>query len=439
MKVSYKQIFYFMLCAVLMFLPRRWFIFGVQSYRLVLLILLFLSLKKITYSKSFFNGITLLYIIYIALYYLFDSGVMSFIGFIIDTIGVFVLVYSNIQSRKDLQQFINIFIKSTAFYSILCIIQTFTGFNIFDIISGNKSAVASTSVYYRFGLVRSYGSFTTSINNALFLLLAICVILYKVDNEINKEQRRQASIALIVSFSALLSTLSRFPILVFVFIFLAWLFKKGLLQFLSKNIIKVTAIIIIITSVFIFSQSIRGIAVNFVNMFVAIFNDSAKDNISKSFGVNAGGVGERLLLYSWVKDKIKGNEVFGLGPSSNIVFNYVDEWNKIREKTSIENQYLKMLSYFGYIGLILFVLFTILVLIYSIKRLKYDSKRKFDFWYMTLIAQIAYIICIFSVASVDDMRTYFMIVGFMYIVGGKFNNIPYIKTNNAEIERIQNK
>ena len=62
MKVSYKQIFYFMICAVLMLLPRRWFIFGIQSYRLLLLLLLFLTIKRIGYSKYFFNIVTILYI-----------------------------------------------------------------------------------------------------------------------------------------------------------------------------------------------------------------------------------------------------------------------------------------------------------------------------------------------------------------------------------------
>lgn len=432
MKISYKQIFYFMICAVLMFLPRRWFIFRIQSYRLVLIALLFITITKIKYSKSFFNIITILYILYVAIYYLIDSGVMSFLGFVIDTAGVFIVIYSNVQSRKDLQSFLNIFIQCTVIYSILCIIQTFTGFNIFDAISGAKSGVASTSVYYRFGLVRSYGSFTTSINNALFLVLAICIILYEIENETNMRKKRKKRVALVISSSAVVATLSRFPMMLLALVFIAWLLKKGILQFLLKNIVKITIVIIIICMVFTFSESVRNVTENFVNMFVAVFDDSAKDNISESFGVNAGGVGERVLLYTWVGEKIKGKEAFGLGPNADIVFKYTDEWNKVREKTSIENQYLKMLSYFGYIGLILFILFTGKVLVYTIKRLKYSPQRVFDFWYMALIAQLSYIICMFSVASVDDMRTYFMIIACVYIVAGKFHNV-------AEVEECEDK
>lgn len=433
MKVSYKQIFYLMICAVLMFLPRRWFVLGIQSYRLVLLLLL-LSIKRIDHSKSFFNCVTILYTAYISVYYLSDSGLMSFLGFVIDTVGMFIVVYSNIQSKGELQSFLDIFVKSTALYSMLCIIQTFTGFNIFDIIAGAKSGVASTAVYYRFGLVRCYGSFTTSINNALFLVLSVCIILYKIDCETNKRKKKKNIIALVLACCATVATLSRFPIMLLVFVFIAWLLKKGILQLLFKNIAKIIVVISIICMVFAFSQSMRNITTNFTNMFVAIFDTSAQKDISGSFGVNASGVGERVLLYNWVREKIRGNEVFGVGPEADIVFKYTDEWNKVREKTSIENQYLKMLSYFGYVGLILFIMFTIVVLIYSIKRLKYDSKRVFDFWYMTLVAQISYIICMFSVASVDDMRTYFMIIGCMYIVGEKFYNIPGTKECDEKIE-----
>lgn len=438
MKVSYKQIFYFMICAVLMLLPRRWFIFGIQSYRLLLLLLLFLTIKRIGYSKSFFNIVTILYITYIAVYYLYDSGAMSFLGFIIDTVGIFIVVYSNIRSRRELQSFLDIFIKTVACYSVLCIIQTFTGFNIFDIIAGAKSGVASTAVYYRFGLVRSYGSFTTSINNALFLVLAVCIILYKIDCETNKRKKKKNMVALALTSCAIIATLSRFPMMLLVFVFITWLLKRGILQFLLKNIVKVILVISMVCTVFILSQSMRNIATNFTNMFVAVFDDSAQENISESFGVNAGGVGERVLLYTWVREKIRGHEVFGVGPDADIVFKYTDEWNKVREKTSIENQYLKMLSYFGYVGLILFIMFTVVILVYSIKRLKYDSKRIFDFWYMTLIAQISYIICMFSVASVDDMRTYFMLIGCMYIVGERFCNISRTEKCDERIERKLN-
>ena len=116
MRISYRQLFYFMICAVLMFLPRRWFIFGVQSYRLVILILLFISCKRLRFSKNFFNVVTIVYIGYVAGYYLLDSGIMSFLGFAMDTIGLFVLMDSNIRSESDLQCFFDVFVKCVVVY-----------------------------------------------------------------------------------------------------------------------------------------------------------------------------------------------------------------------------------------------------------------------------------------------------------------------------------
>lgn len=433
MRISYRQLFYFMICAVLMFLPRRWFIFGVQSYRLVILILLFISCKRLRFSKNFFNVVTIVYIGYVAGYYLLDSGIMSFLGFAIDTIGLFVLMDSNIRSESDLQCFFDVFVKCVVVYSICCIVQTLTEFNIFDVIAGVKSGVASTAVYYRFGMVRSYGSFTTSINNALFLDMAVCIILYKFENAVGRAKKRNMGLAIVVTIAGVISTLSRFPLLMLAFILVCWSIKKGLLNLLYRNALKVCASLVIIVLVFIGSESVRSYSSNFVNMFLAVFNDSAQTAISDSFGVNAGGVGERLLLYVWVQDEIEGKELFGVGPAADIVFRYTDEWNKVREKTSIENQYLKMLSYFGYVGLTLYILFIASMLIYNAKKLKYGDKGVFDFWYMSFVAQLTYVICTFTVASVDDMRTYFLIIAGVFIMARNQNSRNFTLEENKTI------
>lgn len=391
-----------------MFLPRRWFIFGVQSYRLVLLVLLVITVKKWRISKVFLNVYTVLYIAYVTAYYLIDAGIMSAFGFVIDTAGLFILLYSNIRTKDDLQSFLEIFSKSLTVYSVICIIQAFTGFNIFDIVSG--TSLSSAANYYRFGLVRSYGSFNTSINNALFLVMASCVILYLYEKAAERIDKKHYIMKYVICIAAIFACMSRAPILVLMLTWLIYLMKKGLLKFVYRNLIKIITIMVIVLILFVSSGTVRTVSSNFVNMFAAIFNDDVSTSISSSFGVNAGGVGERLLLYTWVGEKIDGNEIIGLGPSSDPEFRYKDEWNKERVKTSLENQYLKMLYNFGYIGLTLFVLFTLKMLMCTFKGIKRFTGQGLSFHYFALMAQIAYIVCIFTVASVDDMRMYYLVI-----------------------------
>lgn len=413
MKLNLKNVVYVLICAVIMFLPRRWFIFGIQSYRVVSILLLVLLFKKIKINTKFLNVFTVIYIFYTAGYYLFDNGLMSFLGFLIDTLGMFIIIYSAVEDKNDFENFITIFIKCITIYSIFCLIQTFTEFNIFDFISGNKPGVASTSVYYRFGLVRSYASFTTSINNALFLVMGAFLIIYRIEKTESKKEKNNVILSFLCVCAAILSTLSRGPMLIFICALLLYLLKKGLINVIIRNIKKIIFVLIILIILFIGIPRVRNATTNFINMFLAIFDDSAVSSISNSFGTNANGIGERALLYKWVNEKIQGNELLGLGPDSTITFKFEDSNNKIRYKTSIENQYLKTLCYFGWIGLISFLIFTIYMLTLNYKL--YNKEKKIDFYFFSILTQIVYIIAMFTVASVDDMRMYFLLIGLIFV------------------------
>lgn len=413
MKFNLKSIIYVLICAVIMFLPRRWFIFGVQSYRIVSILLLILLSKKMKINTKFLNIFTAVYIFYTAGYYLIDNGFMSFLGFLMDTLGIFIIVYSSIDNKDDFEQFFGIFVKCITIYSILCIIQTFTEFNIFDVIARSKPTVAFTSVYYRFGLVRSYGSFTMPINNAVFLSLGVLLILYKMENSKIESHKNKLYFPFVCVCSAIASTLSRSPMIFLVLILILYWMRKGIFKIVIKNIKKILMVLAILIIVFLAFPKIRNIANNFVNMFLAIVDDSARNSISDSFGTNVNGVGERGLLYKWVNEKIQDNPFFGVGPDNGTTFKYRDANNKVRYKTSIENQYLKMLCYFGWGGLIAFVVFTIYMLIYNYKL--YCKTREINFYFFSLLMQLYYILIMFCVASIDDMRMYFLTLALLFL------------------------
>lgn len=413
MKTSLKIFVYYLIAFVIMFLPRRWFIFGIQSYRLIMLLVIILLLKKIKFCNKFFNIFTVAYITYVSMHYFIDSGIMSFLGFLIDTVGIFVVLYSSIEDSNDFKLFLNVFCKCIAIYSCLCILQIATEINIFDIISGTKPISMVSSVYYRYGLVRTYGSFTNSINNAVFLIMGFWITFYmSKENKYNKKYMFYT----ILNIIAIITTLSRAPMMIFFISIVLYCLKIGLAKIIITNIKKIiigTLLIIVLIASF---SKLRITLVNFANMFFAIFDESTSTSISSSFGVNANGIGERADLYKWVSEKISEHELLGLGANEEIIFVYKDANGKTREKTSIENQYLKVLAYFGWIGLILFIIFTWIMLIENFKLYK---KNKNLFYLITMLIQIEYIACMFTVASIDDMRMYYLILALMFIFSKK--------------------
>lgn len=413
MKFNLKNIVYVLICAIIMFLPRRWFILGIQSYRIVCILLLILLSKKIKVNTKFMNVFTMTYIFYIAGYYLIDNGFMSFLGFLMDTLGVFIIVYSSINNKEDINQFLSIFVKCITIYSIFCIIQTFTEFNIFDVIAGNKPTVAYTSVYYRFGFVRSYGSFTMPINNAVFLSLGSLIILYEIENSKGESQKNKLYVSFVCVCFAIASTLSRSPMIFLGIVLILYWMKKGIFRIIIKNINKILMIFLILVVVFLTFPRIREVANNFVNMFLAIVDDSARNSISDSFGTNVNGVGERGLLYKWVSEEIQDNPFLGVGPDNGTTFMYRDANNKVHYKTSIENQYLKMLCYFGWSGLVIFVVFTIYMFVFNYKL--YCKTKSTNFYFFSLLMQLYYILIMFCVASIDDMRMYFLLLSLLFL------------------------
>jgi len=414
-KISLKKILLFILAFFIMLLPRRLYI-GMYSSRIFILMIFFLALvvkhKNIKISNFFTKPPVLLYLLYIIFHFLFEFLITSTIGFVLDLIVLFYVTYTLIDNKKDFIFFLKSIILSTCIYSVLCCIETFTEFNIFDLISGVSLDRTIGANSYRYGLARSYGAFTTSINNgaffALMSIINLALFLYS--------KKKIYLISHLFILLGVFSTISRSPIF-FAFISnLLMLCYDGFFKFIKKHFLKIFFVGFVLGLVLLISEPFLNTMTLVLNMFISIFNEDVAESITNvGFGTNADGMGERFLLYKWVWEAVEGNEFFGMGWKSEFSVTYRTEYGDLRTKTSIENEYLRILYNFGLIGMVLFILFVIYFIYSCFKKYK-SAKNKIDklFYFMFLVVFITYPLILLTVSSFDEQRLYYIAIALYF-------------------------
>lgn len=412
-KINTSKFSVFLLAISFLFCPRDFPISGLHSYRLVLMLILLLNIKKIRIDKKLFNIFTVLYILYISLSYFWGDGITSFAGFVIDTAGLILSIYVTLDSNRKVKLFAKYLCYCAIIYSILCVAESLTGFSIFNIITGTGLSKK------RYGFYRARGVANHSINNGLILAILVCILLYF--KEENLFAKKKLNIAIILSSIACIFTFSRTPLIALILVLFLYFVKQGGLKYLIKHKNTVLLCAIISFSAVIASSTLRVFLQNFFNMFLAVFDGSVADSITSSFGSNANGIGERFDLYKWIYQDMGDNHIFGVGANTAFAHDFQMTKKTVRTKTSIENQYLKYFYYFGYVGLSIFVLYVLKNMIYAIRRI-----RKNSIYAYALISMITLVVCWFFVSSVDDFRWFVLFTSLMYI-------IPKIERGGMEV------
>lgn len=409
-KLNIKELMLSLLAIFVMFLPRKWEIMGIFSFRVFILLVLFLGFFLL-HGRFRVKGFTtnpffLLYISYYCIRYVLAGEIISMLGFLTDTVILYVLFITTMSEEKNLSLYIHLFLNVVSIYCILCIIETFTGFNIWNalgIVNGNSSI--------RYGLHRAYGSFTTSINNGVFLMLCFPFVFY--ERSIKNRQQFAKRINILI-WLALICTLSRAPILMSVLLHIIWLWKDGIIVFIKKHFIAIGTILLL---VFVLAQiePTKTVFRGFINMFIAIFDEDTASNLSGSFGVNANGIGHRFYLYEWVwQSVIAANKWIGVGPNTIFNYSFVASQGSTHIKNSIENQYLAVLYRFGIIGLLITVIFFISCYIICHRRISNETRvsnrtASDAFQFRISSAFLVYFITLLTVGAADEYKMLFIL------------------------------
>ena len=381
--------------------PRRWEILGVFSYRWLIILSFFTGAfvfhKEV--NLSFFNKTPLYVLMILALgtNYLINGEIVSLFGYLVDNVLLIMVLDSFISDKDDADLFCCLFCKVLAIYCLLCVIEMITGFNIWSLFTNVSSNDA-----LRFGLHRAFGSYTTPINNGAFLLLTFPISFYVLNYTKMKSLGRWT---IVLTWIALLATLSRAPILAAIILNVVFVWKNGIVKFIKNNWRKLLIFICLIIVMFLLPTT-RRVLTNFVYMFIAIFDSNVAADISYSFGQNVAGIGHRISLYSWVWDSLN-NKWIGNGANSYFVYDFITTQGSLHTKQSIENYYLAILYKFGIIGLVFVGLF-FLDTINKYRRIV--KKTHSEFIKYSFVTTIVYFLVLFSVSAVDEYRVFLILI-----------------------------
>ena len=410
-RITKNQLVLLILALFVMYLPSRFEILGIFSFRLFILIAFFLAAlfgTKIKINVLLKDRFFWIYIICFCVRYILANEIISMIGFLVDTVVLSFLLCSCFKKKSDIDYFIITFIRVLAVYCGFCIIETITGFNIWSalgLVSGNS--------FIRFGLYRCYGSFTTSINNGVFLCLCFPLIFYGRDHI--KRAQGLTKVTNILVWISLVCTLSRGPLLMAALFHIILLWRNGIFRFIKKHFWAV-GLAIIAFVIMCFVEPTKSIIHSFFDMFAAIFSDEAASRISSSFGANANGIGHRILLFSWVWDKLSQNNIWiGVGPNTAFDYSFVASQGSTHLKQSIENEYLATLYRYGIVGMVIQIIFFVSCLrkVYdrvAIERKTYNCSVEETTQFKIGTCLLCYFVTLLTVGTADEYKMVFILL-----------------------------
>lgn len=428
--LNVNKLLIYMLAVFVMFLPRRIYIANMYSFRFVILgcffVMLLCKKGKFILGEKIIGFSSFVFFTVAFFRYLAAGQIISGIGYMVDTLILFVLFINVINNRQDLNLFIGVFTACMAVYSMLGIVECFTGFNLWNVISGID---LSTD---RYGFSRSYGACTNFTNNAMFLFLSLPAVGWKIMNSVGL-RKKLCLFTYVLIIGNILATLTRMAILCVLAYHVLILLKFGLLKYIAAHLMQILAAIAVIAALIYFIPAVFNAIALIFNMFLALFSDDAAASIAGSFGGNENGVGHRLLLYSWVWDTVKDHAIFGVGPNVLFTYNYVTSEGTHMVKESIENQYLMTLYRFGVFGLSLYVIMigSILKKAVGLRTLLHDHEYRVSPTFRITATAIIYMASGFSFAFADDFRMFFLLLGMLYTYVNTLGN----EDDHTEMER----
>lgn len=412
MKITTRQIVLSILAIFVMFLPRKVSIFGVFSFRVFIIIAALMAFLLLGIRIKF-NGVLRMptfwiYIGIVAAIQLVHGEYTTLFGTLLDTVVLCLVLNSCLSDRKDLDFFIRLFLYMLIIYSAFCAVETATGFSPWSLFG------AKVNSYVRFGVHRSFGAYTTSINNGVFLLLTFPLTWYAQKFFSDK---RLATAALVATWIALICTLSRGPILFAILLNIIIVWKSGIFRFFKRNFVKIIFAAVIFAFILLI-PAVRSNLYKFFTMFFAIFDPSVAQGIKQDFGSNAEGLGQRTMLYSWVWQDLGTHKLFGLG--ANTPMHHVWRPNQYNTaiKESIENFYLATLYHYGIVGLTALVAFLTESSVWSFMKYRVEKKvfllkkASESIHFRVCITFFCYFGTVFTVSSIDDFKMFLILLVF---------------------------
>ena len=424
-KNDFYNAFFSFILTVLSLLPARGYI---RPDILVAMIVLFsfITGKSLLINKRWFNFCTMTFFLtYIFMCFFHFSMSVSFTWiyqFVMRFFFVPLVIYRKMNSVHTVECYLKLIVIFGFLYSILGLFEAFYGYNLFESIYGYTiERYAANDI--RFGINRSFGFFTISINNGMFMCMIWCISNYLLCSE---RKKKKASIFLFIVWGVVglytILILSKSVLIVAVISQIILFLKNDADLPLRKKIIR---FIIISVCFIIFINSGTVLGKYFTNMYIPVLNQIVGLSVAYDEEYSAGGAGERFVLYSWVLESMNGHYLFGVGLEQKFSYTFVkiSEWgNRSRwVKESIENTWLYYLFRMGFVGMFSFIIYQFGCLKSIIQILKLEA-RHYSLSFLMLILTIGYFILLLTCFGQEDLKFFYILFAIYIAYGGLKSN-----------------
>lgn len=348
--------------------------------------------NRLFVKKDWITLIVLLYSIFITIPVVFTAGVISGVVIVFKYCTPVIITLYTIRNEDGFEHVINILIKVSGFIVLMSFIELI-GFNLFSLIENTDLGTMGTNAQIRLGMYRLEGPFGHAISYGIYLTFIAALIQYKLTrNKATKRNKAVLSFLLLCIWIAEMLTLSRAPIVIFIFVQFCIFFLYGTKKKIKK-IVKICAIsILFISGLLIVGVDVFTKLQTIVDFFETLIANKTSNSID--FGTNSNPYEYRFALVDRVITFMKSTK------TSFILGDYLWE-----NSFSVDNGYLSLLIFNGLMGLLSrlgLYLYACLLAFINIFTHKGYQNIKCDFYFIAFFTLVGYLLNLASVAQMNE-------------------------------------
>jgi len=323
-------------------MPDYFRIFGLPSGAVLasaFVLLSFLNINNLFIIKKRDASVALAVTILLCTPYVVHREYTTAIKNFIEYALVFLMLGKYFKKREQIDQSLKIIITVASITCFFGLFEFVTGKSLFTPFYSGVSTDLSPTLQMRGAFSRSEASFGHAITYAIYL--GMCALLDSM--YIIKTNRLKYKVIYILLVVTLFTTMSRAPIILFVFCQLIVLYLFGFKKLISTVIKVVAGLMIVGGVIFVMAPSLFSNFQYMINVVLAIFSEGAASQVGDI--QNANPFDYRLKLLEIIPQYIKGSLLFGHGISLSLNFSILGH-----TYVSIDNGYLVWLFRYGIVG-----------------------------------------------------------------------------------------
>lgn len=282
---------------------------------------------------------------------------------LLENLMLICIIIALLNSQQNINRFINVMVCTSAIVVFFALIEFFTGYNVFYLLTTTNRTVYQAS-YIRLGMTRAEASFGHSVYFGVYCSCMLPFVLFLFEKS---SKCKYLLIALLNVVGVLISGSRGQMVACFATCFLIYLKKKGTMRK------KYTMAIVTLVTVGVIMMAFVPAAFSYVwENIKSILNILGFNfTISSDYGINLSGLDSRTVQLSGIRWLIEnGSFLFGLGslaPSRGLVSYYWASygWQTVK---SIDVGYVGWFLEYGLVGAIIFFVFFAFFLAHSFKK-----------------------------------------------------------------------